>query len=101
MEKNTKKALFLDLDGTLLDDQKNVPEANSVALKKMLDAGHSAVIATGRPLSSAVILAEELKLTDPGCYLIAYNGGILYDTARKKEKSWERPEIRPEKTPEG
>lgn len=85
MEKNTKKALFLDLDGTLLDDQKNVPEANSVALKKMLDAGHSAVIATGRPLSSAVILAEELKLTDPGCYLIAYNGGILYDTARKKE----------------
>lgn len=80
-----KKAIFLDLDGTLLTDDKKVPEANRIAIEKMLGEGNSVVIATGRPLSSAVIQAERLGLTEPGCYLIAYNGGILYDTSERKE----------------
>ncbi len=80
-----KKAIFLDLDGTLLTDDKKVPEVNRTAIKKMLAEGNSVVIATGRPLSSAVIQAERLGLTEPGCYLIAFNGGILYDTAERKE----------------
>ncbi len=79
-----KKALFLDLDGTLLDDEKSVPQGNRDAIDKMLSLGHSVVIATGRPLISAVAQAEKLGLTSPGCYLIAYNGGILYDTAARK-----------------
>ncbi len=79
-----KKALFIDLDGTFLDDDKQVPEANAAAVQRMLDAGHSVIISTGRPLSSAVIQAERIGLTSPGCYLIAYNGGILYDTYARK-----------------
>ncbi len=79
-----KKALFLDLDGTLLADDKSVPEVNRTAIERMLDAGHSVVIATGRPLSSAVLQAERLGLTSPGCYLIAFNGGVLYDTSAGK-----------------
>ena len=58
-----KKAIFLDLDGTLLTDDKKVPEANRIAIEKMLGEGNSVVIATGRPLSSAVIQAERLGLT--------------------------------------
>ena len=85
MQENSKKALFLDLDGTLLNDAKEVPEKNRIAIDKMLDRGHSVIITTGRPLSSAVTQAERLNLTGPGCYLIAYNGGILYDTSNRKE----------------
>jgi Cof subfamily protein (haloacid dehalogenase superfamily) len=74
-----RKAIFLDLDGTLLDDQKQITKENQDAINDALAAGHSVIIATGRPLSSARILAEELGLTGEGCYIISFNGGILYD----------------------
>ena len=80
----TKKALFLDLDGTLLDDKKQISETDKTAINRMLQEGHSVIIATGRPLSSARAQAEKLGLTGEGCYLISYNGGILYDTAHQK-----------------
>ena len=83
--RDSKKALFLDLDGTLLDDAKNIPEKNREAIEKMLKKGHSVIITTGRPLFSAITQAERLGLTEPGCYLIAYNGGVLYDTSERKE----------------
>ncbi len=80
MKNKNTKALFIDLDGTFLDDSKNIPQENRDALKLMLDAGHKAIITTGRPLPSAVKQAVKLGLTGSGCYLIAYNGGVLYDT---------------------
>ena len=85
MQMGGKKALFLDIDGTLVTDDKKIPEANSRAISKMLAEGHSVIIATGRPLSSAIKLAGELGLTEHGCYVIAFNGGVLYDVGRKKE----------------
>ena len=73
------KALFLDLDGTLLDDSKQITAGNMAAIREALAAGHRIIITTGRPLVSAIIQAENLQLTGPGCYLIAYNGCIHYD----------------------
>ena len=75
------KALFLDLDGTLLDDQKNITAGNRRAIEDMLAAGHKCIITTGRPLFSALIQAHRLGLDAPGCYVIAYNGGQIYDFA--------------------
>lgn len=83
MESNCK-ALFLDLDGTLLNDQKEITPGNRAAIEKALAAGHRVVITTGRPLVSAIEQARRLELTSPGCYLIAFNGGILYDTGAQK-----------------
>ena len=84
MRPESKKALFLDLDGTLLTDDKRIPDRNREAIDEMLGQGHSVIITTGRPLLSAVYQAEMLGLTSEGCYLIAFNGGILYDTAKRK-----------------
>lgn len=78
------KALFLDLDGTLLNDQKEITPGNRSAIEKALAAGHRVVITTGRPLVSAIEQARRLDLTGPGCYLIAFNGGIIYDLGAKK-----------------
>ena len=83
MGSERKKALFLDLDGTLLTDDKRIPDCNREAIDEMLTQGHSVIITTGRPLLSAAHQAEMLGLTSEGCYLIAFNGGVLYDTAKK------------------
>lgn len=74
-----QKILFLDLDGTLLNDRKEISAGNRAALEKALAMGHRVVIATGRPLSSAIAKSVELGLTEEGCYVIAYNGGVVYD----------------------
>lgn len=78
------KALFLDLDGTLLNDRKEITPGNRAAIERALAAGHRVVITTGRPLVSAIEQARRLGLTGAGCYLIAFNGGILYDMGARK-----------------
>ncbi len=79
------KCLFLDLDGTLLNDQKEVTPGNREAMERALQAGHHIVITSGRPLKSALIQAKRLKLDGPGCYVIAYNGASIYDCSSKRE----------------
>ena len=78
------KALFLDLDGTLLNDNRAIPEGNRSALERMLAAGHKVIINTGRPLAGAIGLARELEMERKGCYLAAFNGGLIYDLGTKE-----------------
>ena len=73
------KLLFTDLDETLLDTHKNVPPQNREAIRKAIAAGHKVILTTGRPSASSLPLAKELGLDLPGCYLICYNGGRIYD----------------------
>lgn len=69
-----KKLFFTDLDGTLLDDAKQIPEVNREAIRSVLSAGHQIVISSGRAAVSVLRQAKKLGLTGPGCYAIAYNG---------------------------
>lgn len=75
----TTKIIYLDLDGTLLDDNKNVPEKNMAAISEALQKGHKVVICTGRPLCSTKKQFDALGMNREGCYAIAYNGGQIYD----------------------
>ncbi|MDO5539496.1 MAG: Cof-type HAD-IIB family hydrolase [Eubacteriales bacterium] len=83
MNKNTK-ILFVDMDGTLLNDQKEITAGNRRAIEAALAAGHKIVISTGRATASAIRLAQRLSLTSDGCYAITYNGGCIYDLYHKK-----------------
>ena len=78
------KILFTDLDGTLLNDQKQISEGNLAAIHMALEKGHKIVISTGRALTSAKKQAQALGLTMPGCYIIAFNGACIYDIHEKK-----------------
>ena len=78
------RILFTDLDGTLLDDQKEISPGNHQAIEEALSQGHKIVVSTGRPLPSAKIQIERLGLTKEGCYAITYNGGLIYDTYHQK-----------------
>lgn len=73
------KILFSDLDGTLLDDEKNVSREDLLAIQKMIAAGHKFVMTTGRPLASVKQLAEKLGFLKPGFILVSFNGGLIYD----------------------
>ena len=83
-KKNYTKMIFLDLDGTLLDDNKKLPKKNREAIDAALEMGHKVLICTGRPLSSAIKLLPLFGLDKPGCYAITFNGGLIYDAGAKK-----------------
>lgn len=76
------KIVFSDLDGTLLCSDKSISEGNRAAIRRATEAGHSFVIATGRPFESAKMVSDSLGLNGEGCYIVSYNGGHVYDCYR-------------------
>lgn len=73
------KMLVLDLDGTLLNDEKNIPEENIRAINKLYeDFGVIPVIATARPLEVAKFIAKQGGEAFEK-YIIATNGAILWE----------------------
>lgn len=77
------KILFLDIDDTLLTRGKTITPENRQAIHDAVAAGHKVVIASGRPLHATLPIVEDLKLAHGG-YIIAYNGGQIYDCEAKK-----------------
>jgi hypothetical protein len=72
---NTKfKMLVLDLDGTVLNDQKEIPERNKKAIQNLAETGIQIVVCSGRIFSGARAYATELGLTGS---LVACNGALI------------------------
>ena len=80
-----KRAFFLDLDGTVLTDDKAVSPENMAALRSALADGHQIVIASGRHKVSVAGQAARLGLDGPGCYWITSNGAVVYDCGQGRE----------------
>lgn len=78
------RVLFTDLDGTLLNDTKEVTPGNQAAIDEALAKGHKIVVCTGRPLASARVCAAKAGLDKEGCYVICFNGGQIYDPYNEK-----------------
>ena len=75
------KLLALDMDGTLLNDQKEISPANIVAIQKAVDAGVKLVLCTGRILSGVKPYFEQLGLDAENEYVILNNGCALHQTS--------------------
>lgn len=82
--KNMKKILFLDLDNTLLDSDKQISSANHDAIRHIIHRGNMVVACSGRPLNGFLPILDGLHLNREGCYAIANNGGQIYDCFHKK-----------------
>lgn len=79
-DKKEKKALFLDMDGTTLDDAGRITQENMRSMEQAVKAGHEVIITTGRPETSAGYLLKNHRLDEIGCrYVLSYNGGMLRD----------------------
>lgn len=70
-----EKVIVLDLDGTLLRNDKTVSENSLRVLQRCKEAGYKIVLATARPPRIARNILPE-SLVDE--YLIFYNGALVY-----------------------
>lgn len=71
------RLIAFDLDGTLLDNEKRIPEENLRALAEAADRGAVIVPATGRILRG---IPEQLRRLPYIRYYILSNGAAVYDT---------------------
>lgn len=76
------KALFADLDGTLLNNESRVSEYSIEVIRRMTGAGHKLVLASGRPLGSILEVKTLAGLDMKGVFITANNGALIYDCDR-------------------
>ncbi len=75
------KMIVTDLDGTLLDKNKNVSETSKKYLKELKDKGYIICVDTGRTLGRA---SYALGGFDYVNYIIGNNGTYIYDVCNDK-----------------
>lgn len=70
-----KHLIVLDLDGTLLTDEKKISHMTKQTLQKAREAGHEVMIATGRPYRASAPYYKELNLHTP---IVNFNGAYVH-----------------------
>lgn len=78
------KAIFLDLDGTLNNDEKIITPRTKAALMEAQQRGIRVVLASARPAPGLYKERDLLRLQTYGGILMSYNGGMLVDAASGK-----------------
>ncbi|HSH25781.1 MAG TPA: Cof-type HAD-IIB family hydrolase [Massilibacterium sp.] len=76
MHNPTPYLIALDLDGTLLQDNKTISKKTKNVITRLKNEGHVIVIATGRPYRASEIYYRELGLTTP---IVNFNGAFTHD----------------------
>ncbi|MGT2637424.1 sugar-phosphatase [Streptococcus ratti] len=74
------KLVAVDIDGTLLNNKREITPDVFAAIQEAKKEGVKIVIATGRPIAGVTDLLEELNLRNHGDYVITFNGGLVQDT---------------------
>lgn len=67
--------IVLDLDGTLLTDEKVISPKTEETLQLAVSQGHHVMIATGRPYRASEIYYRQLGLTTP---IVNFNGAFVH-----------------------
>jgi Cof subfamily protein (haloacid dehalogenase superfamily) len=79
------KAIVLDIDGTLLTSENKLSELTKASLLKAQKQGVKVILASGRPTTGMLDLAEELELAKYDGYLVSYNGSKVIDVKTGEE----------------
>ncbi|KQX45285.1 Cof-type HAD-IIB family hydrolase [Paenibacillus sp. Root444D2] len=74
------KLIALDMDGTLLDDDKKISVENREAIQEATKAGKIVIMSTGRGAVSAMPYIQELGLNSP---LVVVNGSEVWESPSK------------------
>lgn len=77
---NKQHLIALDLDGTLLTDQKEISPRTLQVVKQAKINGHIVVIATGRPHRASIQYYHKLGLTTP---MVNFNGALTHHPINK------------------
>lgn len=91
------KLLVLDVDGTLLNEEKVISKRTISALLKVQQTGVRIALASGRPTYGLLPIAKSLELGLYGGFILSYNGSQIIN-AKNGEILFER-RINPEMIP--
>lgn len=91
------KLLVLDVDGTLLNNEKEISKRTLASLLKVQQMGIRIALASGRPTYGLMPLAKILELGNYGGFIVSYNGCQIIN-AQNGEILFER-RINPEMLP--
>lgn len=76
------KLVAIDIDGTLINDQRQITPKTVAALKKATAAGVKVVLCTGRPMTGVTAYLKDLGIADRDDeYVISFNGGLAQSTS--------------------
>ncbi|MCR4617972.1 MAG: Cof-type HAD-IIB family hydrolase [Lachnospiraceae bacterium] len=78
---NERKALVLDIDGTLTNSKKEITPKTAAAIKNIMNMGHAVILASGRPTPGMMRYESELELAKYGGYLLSFNGARVKSCA--------------------
>ena len=76
--------IVLDLDGTLLTDDKKITTTTANTLSMAREQGHHVMIATGRPYRASELYYKQLDLRTP---IINFNGAFVHHPTNPKWKT--------------
>lgn len=78
------KLIALDMDGTLLREDKTISKKTYKAIQNARAKGVKVVLATGRPIDGIRRYLKELNLINDEDYAVAYNGALVQNTKTKE-----------------
>lgn len=78
------KLIALDMDGTLLNEEKKVTQRTKDAICAAKNKGVTVVLATGRPIEGVHRYLEELNMLGDNDYVLSYNGSLVQKTKNKE-----------------
>ncbi|MBC6175167.1 HAD family phosphatase [Listeria welshimeri] len=81
----TTQAIILDIDGTLLNDDKKISPETKKALITAQQNGVKLILASGRPTIGMHLYAEQLEMKKYHGLLVSYNGAKVVDCQTKEE----------------
>ncbi|MDV3426167.1 MAG: Cof-type HAD-IIB family hydrolase [Bacillota bacterium] len=78
------RLLVLDMDGTLLNNKKQISKVNKIAIRNAINAGVKVAICTGRLLEGIEVYLKELNLLSSDNYSITCSGSLIQNNTQTK-----------------
>lgn len=78
------KIIAIDMDGTLLKNDKTISSENITTIKKATQNGIKVVLATGRPIKGIEKYLKQLNLISDSNYAVGFNGAVVENTGTHK-----------------
>lgn len=78
------KLIAIDMDGTLLNEKKEISHRCKEDILKLKEKGISIVLATGRPFHGILPYIDELYLLDENDFMVTYNGALVQNVNADK-----------------
>lgn len=78
------KLVALDMDGTLLREDKTISDRTKKAISDAREMGTTVVLATGRPIEGVRKVLKELDMLTDKDYVLSYNGALVQKTSDKQ-----------------